>query len=192
MDSNNLGKNKFELPVFILSILAPLIVILCFIAYEIAMVNFGTKVSLVATGYDPKDFLRGHYISYKLLAKDIDVFDIETIPKFDDSFSRTVIDAYITLKDTDNDGIYDSVDKLHINEPDSPYIKSSCVYYYDRDDETTPIVIVNDVQRKYYLNENLAPIVENEINEAGEFEVFGTIHNGYFRSKNIVVDGKNY
>lgn len=183
----------------ITSLLIPILAILSFILYEEIAVATGDKVSLIVRGYDPTDYLRGHYIRYQILddmVEDIKIADPQNILIKDEYYYRT--DGYISLKDTNNDGVYDSFGDFYIKKPNIPYINGRCVIYnykdfdYNNEDKQNYNIYLDYNQDRYYLNENLAPIVEDEINKYGEFSIVGTTKSGYFRASHIEVNGAVY
>lgn len=173
----------------IASAVLPIIVVIAFAIYEISMVATGDAVSLSVSGYDPTDFLRGHYIMYDPLLSDIEIADPENQPaKAYESYSTN--DGYILLIDSDSDGIYDLLGDFYWKKPSQPYLKAQC-YFYGSDNRNARISLSNE-QARFYLNENIAPQVEKEIWQSDGFEIVGTVNQGLFRAKYIEIDGKIY
>lgn len=190
----NLRENKTAV---IVSLIIPILMILGFMMYEIISVATGDKVELIVQGYDPTDFLRGHYIRYSIIndmAEEMEIYDPENLPTNEDSSYN--IQGHISLEDTNNDGIYDSLGDFYVKKPNTPYINGNCrIYYIKNDEEIKEMnhrIYIDYHQDRYYLNENLAPIVEDEIREAGSFSIVGTVKSGYFRASHIDVAGKIY
>lgn len=187
----NLRNNPIAI---IISLLIPILAILSFILYEITAVATGDKVALIVQGYDPTDFLRGHYIRYQILNDMLDemkIADPQNIQVQNEYYYSH--QGYISLIDSNNDGIYDSFGDFYIKKPNIPYINGRCVFYnYGVNDNSRYSIYLNYNQDRYYLNENLAPMVEDEINKYGEFSIVGSVKSGYFRASHIEVNGVEY
>ncbi len=163
--------------------LLPFVVAVGFLCYEAMAVLVGTPVSLTVTGYDPADILRGHYIRYELLLEDVGL--METVV---DGISMREIEGYLSIVDSNGDGVYDSFGGFYWTQKPEVYIKAECYRYSE--DYSRFLLVGN--QGRYYLDETIATDVENAINEAGSFQIKGTILNGLFRATAIVVDGIEY
>ncbi len=188
---NNLRHNTLAV---LVSLGIPILMIVSFMFYEITAVATGAKVALKVSGYDPTDFLRGHYIRYSILndmTEHIEIGDSYNMPKNlinEDYFYGE--SGYISLVDIDYDGIYDSYGKFYWKQPNTPSIKAKCNYSSYNDGNYTYSLDYN--QDRYYLNENIAEFVEDEINLVGEFLIVGTTKNGLFRASHIEVNGVEY
>ncbi len=176
------NKERMQLLVVIL----PIIVILSFIGYEFCSYNFGQEVSLKMEGYDPSDFLRGQYIRYDMIGdaalQSVKVVD-DPFDK-DDSFWGEA--GYLTLIDTDYDGVCDSYGEFYFSKPNGLYLHATCSRFYENDYR------VDLVQDRYYIDENIVSMVEDEIREHGEFTIVGSVSNGYIRAKYIEVNNIKY
>lgn len=180
----------------IISLLIPICVVFGFMMFEVYSVVTGDKVAFTVQGYDPTDFLRGHYIRYDILnnmTENVKIADPQNIPDVYDPDHFFNEAGYITLVDSNNDGIYDSFGDFYWKKPSVPHIKGFCTKYsrYDGNDEYYSYRL-NSNQDRYYLDENLASFVESEINDAGEFYIVGTTKNGLFRASHIEVKGIIY
>lgn len=171
-DLNDLREHPIA-PIF--AVVLPLITVLGFLIYEITAVATGAPVALKVQGYDPTDFLRGHYIRYDILTEGVEIADPHNKPD-------TSNEGYLTLIDSDHDGILDAFGDFYWKKPQQTYIHAYS--YYD--------ISLDSYQSRYYLNEDLAPIVEKEIQEAGSFEIIGTVKDGHFRADHILVAGNRY
>lgn len=177
---NQSNKSKI---ITVLATLLPFVVTLGFLCYEATAVFVGTPVSLTVTGYDPADILRGHYIRYELLLEDVELMESVTDV---DNFSGT--QGYLSIVDSNGDGIYDSLGGFYWNQKPEVYIKAECYRYSE---SYTRFFLVGN-QGRYYLDEKIAYDVEKAINQHGSFQIQGTILDGLFRATGIVVDGVEY
>ncbi|MFI3199992.1 MAG: GDYXXLXY domain-containing protein [Eubacteriales bacterium] len=187
---NNLRHNT---QVVVISLMIPIIMIVGFMTYEVIAVATGDPVALRVQGYDPIDFLRGHYIRYSILndmTENIEIADPHNMPKklIDDDYFYGER-GYISLVDTDNDSIYDSYGQFYWKKPNTASIKAKCNYSNYSDCYSFSLDYHQD---RYYLNENIAEFVEDEINTSGEFVIVGTTKNGLFRASHIEVNGVFY
>ncbi len=174
--------NKMKNVTFLATLL-PFVAAVGFLCYEATAVMLGTPVSLAVTGYDPADILRGHYIRYELLLEDIK--PMEPILDEDQFYD---VEGYLSIIDSDGDGVYDSFGGFYWNEVPEVYIKAECHFYTE--DYARYGLIGN--QGRYYLDEKIARDAEDAINEAGSFEISGSIRDGFFRATGIVVGGVEY
>lgn len=174
IDLNDLREHPIA-PIFAAAL--PVLVVLGFLIYELTAVSTGTPVALKVQGYDPTDFLRGHYISYDMLTEEVNIAD-----PHNQGIAKDDNQGYLTLIDSDQDGIYDSFGDFYWKNPHQTYMRAYSSYK----------ITLNQYQTRYYLNEDLAPIVEKEIQEAGSFEIIGTVKDGYFRADHILVAGNRY
>lgn len=166
--------------------------------YEMYAVATGYPVAFIVQGYDPTDFLRGHYIRYDVLnnmTSDIKIGDPEnSIYSTEERFYRK--DGYISLVDSNYDGFYDSFGDFYWQKPDLPYINAKCNQFvssnYDDETELFYTFSLDNNQDRYYLDETLANFVEDEINLAGEFLIVGSLKSGLFRASHIEVNGVVY
>lgn len=165
------------------SVLLPIFAVISFMLYELFAVTVGTPIHLTVEGYDPTDFLRGHYIRYDALVENLTILDPENQP---DKY-YTQLDGYIVIGDKDSDGIYDSFSGFSWEKPDSPYIYAFCRLFEDRH-----YIFLDNNQTRYYLDENLAPIAEKKILEEGSFTLVGTLFQGLFRASRLEVAGESY
>lgn len=180
-------------PAVIISLIIPVVIIFGFMMYEVTSVLTGDKVAFVVQGYDPTDFLRGHYIRYDVLngmTDNISIADPQNGPNLSERFYYE--DGYIAFNDSNNDGIYDSFGDFYWEKPNIPYIKGNCTYYIYENSDPRYTFRLNHHQDRYYLDENLASFVEDEINKADEFYIVGTAKDGYFRASHIEVNGNIY
>lgn len=181
----------------IISLLIPIGVVFGFMMFEVHSVITGDLVAFTVQGYDPTDFLRGHYIRYDVLnnmTENIKIADPQNTPTDTDTDYFYNKPGYITLVDSNNDGIYDSFGDFHWKRPTNniAYINGYCSKYTRNEKEPTYTYKLDSNQDRYYLDENLASFVESEINDAGEFYIVGTTKNGLFRASHIEVKGVIY
>lgn len=173
----------------IASLICPFLVIIGFICYEFFMVATGVPVSLVVQGYDPSDFLRGNYILYDHLIEDVVIADPIYYNFSDDKFYYRDT-GHIILLDTDGDGVYDDFGDFYWSEPSQPYFLAECSIYHSQPDE--PRIYFLDNQNRFYLDQELAPDVEDDIRDVGSFNITGTVNKGVFRAESIKVAGRVY
>lgn len=167
----------------ILATILPFLVAMGFICYEATAVYTGTPVSLTVTGYDPADILRGQYIRYELLLE-----DVKPMEPFSESRDYYGTEGYLSIIDSNGDGIYDSFGGFYWTEVPEVYLKAKCNWLTE--DGGRFSLIGN--QGRYYLDEKISLSVEKAINEAGSFEINGTVLGGFFRATDIVVNGIKY
>lgn len=181
----------------IISLLIPISLVFGFMMFEVHSVVTGDKVAFIVQGYDPTDFLRGHYIRYDILnnmTENVRIADPQNNPTMHNSDYFRSEPGYITLADKNKDGVYDSFGDFYWEKPNVPYINGFCSYYgrYYSEDDPKYNYQLDSNQERYYLDENLASFVEAEITDAGEFNIVGTIKNGLFRASHIEVKGIVY
>ncbi len=173
------------------SIMLPIVTVLGFLLYEVVTIATGTPVALIVAGYDPSDFLRGHYILYDALTEELEILDPENEPQTQDGYVYRE-DGYILLEDVNGDGVYDTIGKFTWTKPSTPYLRAvGSRIFYGGEDEGYYFQLDSD-QGRYYLDEDLASFVEDEIRRVGKFSIEGTVKQGQFRASAIEVDGKRY
>lgn len=167
----------------IAALIFPILVITGFASQEFIYRIIGDEVILDISGYDPRDLLRGHYISYTI-AESTDNIKTDVYFTSDDYYS---VNGYLILVDSNNDGVYDSFSEFSESKPSNPYIKGtihdgySGIYYR-----------ITDNIKRYYVNEKLAPIIESAITKADSVQIKGTVYNGEFRADSLIIDGTEY
>lgn len=179
----------------IFPIIFPLIVVIFIILYEILMKATGIPVVFNATGYDPRDLLRGHYIRYVIDEKGElsyeELVEMEITKYKEHNLERTYynFEGYALLADSNNDGVYDGFGTFSLEKPDKPYLK--CNFRVTRNDDIIQVNLQNE-DRNYYVNEKLAPILEQQIDDTGGFLIYGTVNNGSFRASGIQINDFHY
>lgn len=161
----------------------PILVAIGFLCYENTAVHLGTPVSLTVRGYDPADILRGQYILYTLVLEDIELMEI-----VGDEEKMRGTEGYLSILDSDGDGVYDEIGGFYWNQTPAVYIKAQCSYH----SENYSNFRLMGTQGRYYLDEKIAKQVEDAIAEAGSFQIQGTVLGGLFRATGILVDGVEY
>lgn len=175
----------------LVAVLTPIIAVLSFVGYETLAIKTGYQVELVVTGYDPTDFLRGHYIRYDALLDEVQVADPENSPWEDTSLSRLSGEGYLVVNDTNGDGVGDTFGSFYWEKPDEPYLFAE-YYYYNNGEFIRETISLKGNQERYYLSESIAYTVERNINSVEEFVIRGSVHKGLFRAIEIEVDGVIY
>lgn len=178
----------------LIALILPIFMIISIIIYEIIMKATGVPVIFVASGYDPRDLLRGHYIEYTIDEEGyMDEIEFEYLRTQQDMDKyATRIEGYVSLVDNDGDGIFDGIGAFHSNKPSTPYLECTCRLYYSVHNSNDVSISLNSISRKYYVNEKLAPILEKQIDLQGEFYISGTVNNGVFRADGMIINGVTY
>lgn len=189
---NKLKSIKKE--ILIITLILQLIVVVFPILRNNYLLKTGESFKIEVTGYDPYDILRGRYIDYRLSNREIEVGN--TIDK------EIVNNAKVMYFEIDKE--LEITQATHLKPSHSNYISlhpkqfyyKNYSQYYDENilkTKETDKIIVDPDFKKYYVNEKVAPFLEDELRKS-ETKAYITlvVKNGKYLVKNMIINDVTY
>ncbi len=144
----------------------------------------GKEYTLEVSGYDPYDILRGRYLRIELMDNEIGFKDSL---KPENWYSKGNVYIVLEKRSSGPDGFSHAT----LNKPaiGVDYLKIDDWYY----DQENDVVRFYSTLNKYYVNEELAPVLEKKLmdSEAKSYVTI-SVKKGSYIMKNIVIDDQAY
>lgn len=148
--------------ILIIALLFPILFLLQLTAYKKHILESGYEVTLPVTGYDPRDLLSGHYITYTV--------DYGVTPLCNDR--AQIYEGYICLNT-----------KTFSPQPESGcqhFIRGVCKYgHFDAGIE------------RFYVPEDKAAILDKKVRENKASIIVSIMPNGHAQVKDLLINGKS-
>lgn len=160
---------KFRL--ITLAIIFQILALLGMLAYAYAPIYFGKEIKIDVNLYDPRDFLRGNYVSLN--------YDFSRVDEafVDENSSGKKI--YAILKE-DKDGVY-KFTKHSLTEPANETFIAGRISYGE---------FASFGIEAFFLPVKKAPQMERDIREDGAWAIVSVMDNGKARVKDIILKPK--
>jgi uncharacterized membrane-anchored protein len=149
----------------IIALLIPIVVFAYIVGYKNYMLKAGPEIIIPISGYDPRDLLSGHYLTYNV---DYGIPNTCNTPTYDKS-----VEAYICLDD--------KTFSYNKRQDCQLYIRGYCQYHR----------FVAGIE-KFYIPEEYAIPLDKQVRDKKASIVIVVPKNGQPLVKDLLIDGKSY